>query len=218
MAKNFVFVFGQGSSNINTGLSPTFLAFKTVGGSAIAAPGITEIPTSTGLYYTTYGPTNTIAFTLDGFTSGLGSARYIYGTMDPINAIDEYLGNTFYPFGVSTLAFGASAAVLGASLIASGASLTAQGVSLNALGVTILSYVGNTSPLSALIGGLSSSFGNSASDPTTVFGYLKRLQEFNEGNSLFTKSTSIWDIYSRGSSALLAEKTLNDSSGNVTKT
>lgn len=63
-----------------------------------------------------------------------------------------------------------------------------------------------------------SSFGNSTTDPTTLMGYAKRNLEVEEGNSTFNKTTGVWDIYSRGSSTLLAEKTLTDTSGSVTKT
>ena len=67
------------------------------------------------------------------------------------------------------------------------------------------------------IGTTSDSFGSTSVDPTTVLGYLKRDQEFNEGDAIFTKSTGVWDIYSRGSSTLLTEKTLTNTSSQATK-
>jgi hypothetical protein len=70
----------------------------------------------------------------------------------------------------------------------------------------------------ASLGSTASSFGSTSVDPGTVYGYLKRLQEFNEGNSSFTKSSGVWDVYSRGSSTLLAEKTITQSTTSVTKT
>lgn len=60
------------------------------------------------------------------------------------------------------------------------------------------------------VGTLSDSYGATNIDPSTVIGYLKRAQEFFEGNKIFTKSTAIWDIYSRGSSTLLVEKQLTN--------
>lgn len=60
------------------------------------------------------------------------------------------------------------------------------------------------------VGTLSDSFGTTAIDPTTVIGWLKRTQEFLEGNATFAKSTGTWDIYSRGSSTLLREKVLTN--------
>lgn len=62
------------------------------------------------------------------------------------------------------------------------------------------------------------SYGGTASDPTTLIGWAKRNQEFDEGNATFNKTTGAWDIYSRGSSTLLTEKILQNVTGDVTKT
>lgn len=67
------------------------------------------------------------------------------------------------------------------------------------------------------VGTVNDSFGSTLTDPSTVLGYLKRGQEFNEGNAVFTKATGIWDVYSRGSSTLLREKTLTDTTTSATK-
>lgn len=67
------------------------------------------------------------------------------------------------------------------------------------------------------VGTLQDSFGSTGVDPSTVLGYLKRNQEFEEGNAVFNKSTAIWDIYSRGSSTLLAEKVLTNTISAATK-
>lgn len=68
------------------------------------------------------------------------------------------------------------------------------------------------------IGTTASTFGTTAVDPGTLYGYLKRLQELLEGDATFNKTTGVWDIYSRGSSTLLREKTLTNTSGNAGKT
>lgn len=68
------------------------------------------------------------------------------------------------------------------------------------------------------VGTTSDSFGSTATDPGSVLGYLKRNQEFLEGNAVFTKSTGTWDIYSRGSSTLLREKTLTNTISAANKT
>lgn len=60
------------------------------------------------------------------------------------------------------------------------------------------------------VGTTSDSFGSTLADPSTVLGHLKRIQEVNEGNKVFTKATGVWDNYSRGSSTLLFEKTLTN--------
>lgn len=66
--------------------------------------------------------------------------------------------------------------------------------------------------------GNNDSIGSTSVDPSTVIGWLKRGQEFNEGNAVFNKSTGVWDISSRGSSTLLAEKTLTNNTTQSTKT
>lgn len=156
MAKNYLLQFG---STTWTGLTPSFILFKTFpGGTNVTPPGITEIPTASGLYYFTWGPTNSIAFVVDGgaaLTSPV--TRYITGDLDPIQAVDEKIGTT------------------------------------------------------------EDSFGSTSVDPTTIFGYVKRLQEWNEGNATFNKSSGAWDVYSRGSSVMLAEKELVDAASEVTK-
>jgi hypothetical protein len=68
------------------------------------------------------------------------------------------------------------------------------------------------------VGFTTDSFGSTSADPSTLLGYAKRQQEFNEGNAVFTKATGIWDVYSRGSSTLLAEKTLTNTTTAAGKT
>lgn len=68
------------------------------------------------------------------------------------------------------------------------------------------------------VGALSNGFGSTSVDPTTLIGWAKRAQEFNEGNATFDKSSGDWSIYSRGSSTLLAEKTLTNTTSQATKT
>lgn len=166
MAKQYILQFGTGSPTLRTGLSPSFVVFRTVpGGVSALPPGVTEIPTSTGLYYFTYGPTNAVSFVIDGGSSiADNSQRYISGALDPVQAVDE---------GITTLV--------------------------------------------AAVGTTGDSFGSTSIDPLTLYGYLKRALEFNEGNSTFNKSSGAWNIYSRGSSTLLRVKALTDSSGIVTK-
>ena len=201
MAKNYLIqFFSSVNPSLITGFSPTFTVFKTVPGGANATPpGITEIPTATGLYYFTYGPTNTVAFVIDGGASLPVSSRYIAGNLDPVQAVDEQLTG------------------VGNTLQAIGNTLLAQGSSTN-------------TQIVGLIGSLADSYGSTLSDPTTVFGYLKRLQEYNEGNSLFTKSSGVWQVYTRGvtyvlgpttypgTTTLLSQKTIADSGSVITKT
>lgn len=76
-----------------------------------------------------------------------------------------------------------------------------------AQGVTITANIGTTA----------SSFGATNVDPSTLYGYLKRLQEWNEGDASFNKSTGQWEISSRGASTLLRVKTLTNATSLVTK-
>jgi hypothetical protein len=73
--------------------------------------------------------------------------------------------------------------------------------------------IGALDPMQAVdekIGTTGDSIGSTATDPSTVLGYLRRSQEFMEGNASYAKSTGIWSVYSRGSSTLLTTKTLTN--------
>jgi hypothetical protein len=180
-----------------SGLAPTFINFRSTAGSTLAPPAITE-PGSFGMYLFNYDPITMVAFICDGFTSGLAfQDRYIQGVLDP-----------FDQFGVTMVAQGNTLTAFGTSLYAFGTSIYAQGTSIYAFGATS----------SAIVGTSASSYGTDSSDPTTVYGFLKRALETREGNETYTKATGVLDIYSRGSSQLLAEKTITDSTSTTVKT
>jgi len=181
MAKNYIVQFG---ATTWTGLFPTFSIFKVVpGGGSTTAPGVTEIPSASGLYYFTYEPAASIAFILDSGVTALSSSRYIAGSLDPVQAVDERISE-----------MGTTLAAIGSSLIGA----------------------------NAILGHTNSTFGSTMADPSTVMGYLRRALEFNEGNSLFTKTTGVWGIFARGNtvgtSLQLTSKTLADSGSIVSKT
>lgn len=157
MSKTYWLKFGSGDPAINSGLSPTFTIFSAMGLTALAAPGITETPASSGLYSFSYAPTLSIVFKIDGGAALASNDRYISSALDPIQSVDEKMGN------------------------------------------------------------LTDSFGSTLTDPSSVLGYLKRNLEFQEGNASFNKSTGIWDISSRGSSTLLREKTLTNTTTTASK-
>ena len=216
-----------------SGLNPTFIVFVSPGGGNGTPPSIPE-PGSKGLYKFSYDASLTqIAFVLDGFTSGLAfQDRYVKGVLD----IYDQMGFSLNAMGSSLSTMGSSMSVMGSSLSVMGISLTAMGVSLSAFGVSQLALgnslmalgtsnlalgVSNLAIGTSLIAGLgdtASSYGTDVSDPTTVFGFLKRAQETREGNETYTKSSGVLDIYSRGSSQLLREKTISDSTTSTTKT
>lgn len=79
---------------------------------------------------------------------------------------------------------------------------------------------GALDPVGALdvtIGWTGSAFGSTSTDPSDVFGMLKRNQENFEGNATFLKSSGVWNIFSRGSSTLLSVKTITQNTTGVTK-
>lgn len=185
-----------GASTVS-GLAPTFIQFRTTAGGTLAPPSVSE-PGSFGMYMFAYNAATQIAFVLDGATSGLAFAdRYVTGVLDP-----------FDNFGTTLVAIGNTAIALGVTNVAIGISNIALGVSSIAQGIAGASLIGTTA----------SSFGTNSVDPTTVFGFLKRALETREGNETYVKTTGILDVYSRGSSQLLAEKTITDSTSTTTKT
>ena len=159
MAKTYGLKFGSGDPRTNTGLAPTFILFyNPISGATAVPPGISEIYSGSGIYNFTYGPTSPIAFLVDGAGSLSTVDRYITGTLDPIQAVDEKVGT------------------------------------------------------------LSDSIGSTSTDPASLLAYAKRNLEWNEGNATYNKSTTLWDVYSRGSTTLLREKTLTNTTSQATKT
>lgn len=68
------------------------------------------------------------------------------------------------------------------------------------------------------IGVTSSSFGSTSADPSTVYGYLKRIQEHTEGDQIYVKSSGALQLYNRGQSTLLRQKTISDGTSTISKT
>lgn len=199
--------FGGGSLGAKSGLSPTFITFINTSGSGIAAPSITE-PGSKGLYYWSYSATQTIAFVLDGATTGLSSAdRYVPGVLYP----SDNFGSTLVAFGTTLGAMGTTLNAMGTTLSAIGASQAAMGSTLSGLGTSLIN-------IGSMIGSTASSFGSTSVDPGDLFGLMKRAQEFWEGNQTYLKATGVMSFYSRGSSTLLREKTISDTTTQTTKT
>lgn len=213
MAKEYWLKFGTGNPADTAGLSPTFIQFRSWTGGTVSPPGITQPIATCGLYRFEYTPSFPIVFVADGATTGLSSAnRYLTGSLDPLDLVDERLAEV----GSTLLGTGSTLAAIGLTQIPSlGASLTALGVTngfnIVNIGTTIASF-----DLSVL-GTTASSFGSTSVDPGTVMGYLKRLQELQEGDASFNKTTGVWSIQTRGGT-LLQEKTVTNGANTVTKT
>ena len=97
----------------------------------------------------------------------------------------------------------------------------AEAITLTAYSVTITSIASfgatNSAELLLRMGSTASAFGTTSIDPVDLFGYLKRSQEFQEGDQTFNKVSGAWNISTRGGT-LLVTKTLSNSSTEVSKT
>lgn len=106
MSKSYYLKFGTGSPANYTGLTPTFTIFcgttNMSAYSTIMPPGITEVLSGTGLYFFNYSPTLSIVFLADGGSNLSTSDRYIVGSLDPVQAVDQSIGMQTDSFG-STL-------------------------------------------------------------------------------------------------------------------
>jgi hypothetical protein len=200
LPKVYFIQFGTGDARNFSGLSPTFLIFADSSGATFSPPTIKEINSSWGNYgfSFTFSSTLPIYFQADGATSGLSSSnRYVSGVLDPVQAVDQSINGIGNTLGLVagyqfTLAISATNLQLGIS--------------------SLLLSMGNTS----------SSFGSTSVDPGSVFGYLKRLQELQEGDQSFQAAGGTLSIYNRtafaGSTTLLRTKTLLNLGQTVTKT
>ncbi len=236
MSRDYFFVFGSGNPAVNASLAPTFITFVNNAGTTFAPPSIAEKYPGSGIYYVSYGSTQTMAFVLDGATSGLASSdRYISGLFDPydqfgvtLNATYAYgatgfalesAGNTLIAaLGLTMIAQGATITVIGNSMAIIGNSLSILGNSLAIMGNTLLGMGMTFNGFAVALGSTASSYGSTNVDPVDVMGYLKRSREFGEGNQTYTKATGLLDYYVRGGVTLLIEKTIADSLSNTTKT
>lgn len=198
--KTYWLKFGSGDPRPNTGLAATFLQFYDNTGQTLAPPTISEVKyggvTASGVYgfsYTISATQSVYFLAYSATTLAFANDSYISGVIDPILALDQ--------------------AVLGVST-----NLSAQGNTIIAIGNTLPSIMAFNS---SFIGSTASSFGTSSQDPTTVFGYLKRIQEFLEGDNTFTASSGQWLIYNRaslGTTTLLRTKTVINTGAVATKT
>lgn len=62
------------------------------------------------------------------------------------------------------------------------------------------------------IGTVADSIGTINVDPTTLFGYEKRAQEFFEGDKVYTKATGVWQNNTRGGTLIVQKQLTNTTS------
>lgn len=82
-------------------------------------------------------------------------------------------------------------------------------------------YVSGTlDPIAAVdqqVGYPQDSFGTTAV-PSTIFGFVKRINELWQADGSFSKTSGVWSQYAKGTSTLLFSKTFANSSAQVSKT
>ena len=187
--------------------------------------GITVNSTSDRYVYGVLDPVHQVDKQLAEFGStmvAIGNTAIALGTTSvALGTTNVALGTSNYAWGNSNYALGVSNFAWGNSNYALGVSNYAWGNTNFAIGTTITGLVSINSSLAtsidARIGTTASAFGSTSVDPGDLFGYLKRAQEFREGDQTFNKVTGAWDISTRGGT-LLIQKTLTQSSSSVTKT
>lgn len=174
-------------------------------GATLVAIGMTLTANNTALSSTLVAIGNTsIAY---GGTI-LGQLTSTGATLVGIGNTSIALGSTVFALstnaGVTAVAFGNTSIAIGTTLIAIGNSLTAQGLS-NAVAM-------------AGIGSTASLIGDSATDPTTIFGYLKRIAELEQGQETFVKGTGALTMFDRTGATTLANRTVTNNASLVIKT
>ncbi len=205
-----------GSANA-TSLTNQGTTLVAVGNTSIAQ-GVIEI----GLGTTTVSWVSSIGSTLvaQGTTLvAIGNTAIAIGSTNSQKITNE--GVTLSAVGVTLVNNAALLASQGVSLIAIGSTILAgqvnEGITLVAIGNTLASIGSTVSIIIPEIGSTASSFGDQTTDPVDLYGYLKRILENLEGNQTFLKLSGVLDIYSRGSTTLLREKTLANSVTSIIK-
>lgn len=150
-------------------------------------------------------------------TFGAGDPRLNTGLTPTFILFFDYLGATMTPPGITEIFAGSGfyrfqyAASFPICFLADGGAALADSAR----------YVrGALDPIQAVdekVGAGGDSFGSTSADPSTIFGLAKRLQEVLEGDQQYVKATGIWNIYSRGASTLLRQKTLANDTTEVTR-
>lgn len=159
------------------------------------------------------------------FTFGNGAQNpNVYTGLHPTFILFSQNGNTpLAAPSISELTVGSGLYGFTAGTTASIALIIDGGATLSTLSSTSsFRYIRDAiDPILAVdqsVGYNTDSFGSTAADPATLFGQAKRNQEFNEGDKYFTKSTALWNIYNRGTTTLLIEKILTNTTTSATVT
>lgn len=208
--------FSQSNPSTYPSLAPTLVTFMNMlDGTTIAGPGVTQLA-GTGIYMFAHQTSTPFYFKMDAITTSTASDRYVYGVLGPIQQVDIQLTQL-----ATTLAsYNSSAGANFSTLTAYSVSLTATSSTLVAIGTTTISLIGtgttNSAEILLRIGTTASSYGTTTTDPGDLYGFLKRNQEFLEGDQTFSKTSGVWNISTRGGT-LIQTKTLSQTSSQVSK-
>lgn len=166
--------------------------------------------------YDTFGVTLNSAYALGVTSVALGTTAVAIGTTSVA------IGTTLTAFGLTNVALGTTNVALGTTAVAGignvSATLIATGATIVAIGNTLAGLNASFGSIASLLGDTSSLIGDNATDPTTVFGFLKRAQETREGDETYTKATGVLNIYDRTGATLLRAQTIAESATEVTRT
>jgi hypothetical protein len=183
-----------------------------VSGSLDPVDRMDEVGTTLVAIGTTLNAIGTTGIAIGTTGIAIGTTAVSYGLLN------FGLGTTNVALGTTNSALGTTNVALGTTSVALGITAIGYGVTNLAVGTTIQSYLsGASSPWLLSLGTTASSFGSTSADPVDIYGYLKRIQENLEGNEVYIKSSGVLSISTRGSSTLLATKTLTNSVSLVTK-
>jgi hypothetical protein len=104
MAKTYWLSFGNTDPRTYAGLAPTFIQFFDQTGATLSPPAISAGMTGWYKFNYSVGYSTSIAFLVDGATTGLPSdIRYIRGVLDPVDTMDLVIGYTASSFGTTAV-------------------------------------------------------------------------------------------------------------------
>lgn len=72
--------------------------------------------------------------------------------------------------------------------------------------------------LGPVVGSASDAIGDSSTDPTTLFAFTRRIKEWLEGQSTYTKATGVWAVKETTGATTLSSRTVTDNGSTVDKT
>lgn len=125
-------------------------------------------------------------------------------TLAPPSISEAFTGSGAYKFNYS---IGYSQSIWG---------LVDGGITLNTSVRYVRVQLDPVDAIDLVAGYTGSSIGSTSVLPGDLFSFIRRVNEFQEGVQTFVKNNGTWDVFSRGASTLLVQKTLTNSVSGVT--